>query len=344
MRARIAPALALCTALGGCGACEPDPAPSAGEAASAGASAPDARATGPWPLGTGGHLATLPLGTDPALRSGVRPAFPCRAIAVEGEVRPDTDAGPALAPEAEIAPERWFTLAPNARLVAKDPRTTRETTFRGPGRVRACVDWLEESWVASGKFESTSGAGETPGAEEWVVTPLGVVRFGAAKLTVEAPLRRHAEWSALDAVRVAVTEGVAFVWIAVDASRRGPGGVLATGRPDEAIDEGWARIGEAVVKLTSSAPQSALRAAGSAVDSCVAIGTSARDLARALLTSDGAAGATAARQVTTRRLARAACAVAALRVAELPSLDAKASLSASLNAAQDLWRTLPTAH
>ena len=42
-------------------------------------------------------------------------------------------------------------------VVAKDPRTTRETSFRGPARVRPCDDASEESWVASGQFESAVG-------------------------------------------------------------------------------------------------------------------------------------------------------------------------------------------
>ena len=93
---------------------------------------------------------------------------PCRAIAVDGPVRvlksveraaergddggleraaDGGDAGTALALEGQIPSEAWLSLSPDARLVAKDPRTTRETTFLGPARVRACVDHREESWV-----------------------------------------------------------------------------------------------------------------------------------------------------------------------------------------------------
>lgn len=108
-------------------------------------------------------------------------AIPCRAIAVDGSVRSDDDVDAGASPNAlalrgEIPSEGWLSLGADSRLVAKDPRTTRETVFVGPARVRPCVAHREEAWVASGRFESAVGAGETPGAEEWLVTPLAVAR------------------------------------------------------------------------------------------------------------------------------------------------------------------------
>jgi hypothetical protein len=290
--------------------------------------------------------------------SRARALLPCRAIAVEGEVTPDSDgdAGPALAADAELSPEHWMSLGPGARLVAKDPRTTRETTFRGPGRVRACVDGLEESWLARGTFESSHGAGETPGAEEWVVTPLGAVRFAAAKLSVEALARE---------VRVSVSDGSAFVWLARDASARGAdGGALPGPGEDAAADpgEGWMRVDAGAAALLPRVPRSPLEAARSAVDSCVALGRSAGDLALKLVSGDGGGGATAARQVATRRMARAACATAELRVEWLGADNAGPAahrgqreyrplepasraeiprLAASLEEASGFWRSLP---
>jgi hypothetical protein len=280
--------------------------------------------------------------------------LPCRAIAVDGDVHAEGEARPLLAAQAPIAAAGWLTLGPGARLVAKDPRSSRETTFRGPARVRACVGGAEESWVAAGTFESTVGAGESPGAEEWVVTPLGVVRFGAARLAVQVSSRR---WPR-DGVRLALNDGTAFVWMATDATdatdatgRGVDGGVAPT------PDEGWVRVAAgsvvtlaaraALVALASTGGRTPLDAARSAVDTCTSIGTSARDLASALLGGDAAVGPTAVRQVTTRRLARAACAVAALRLDRVPSGDApaaaaKATLAASLHAAFDLWRGLPS--
>jgi hypothetical protein len=298
------------------------------------------------PASTGTAPATTPGSPQDDAR---RIVLPCRAIAVDGDVRAESEARPLLVAQAPIAAAGWLTLGPGARLVAKDPRSSRETTFRGPARVRACVGGAEESWVAAGTFESTVGAGESPGAEEWVVTPLGVVRFGAARLAVQVSSRR---WPR-DGVRLALNDGTAFVWMARDASERSVDGGVAPA-PDE---EGWVRVAAgsvvtlvaraALVALASTGGRTPLDAARSAVETCTSIGTSARDLASALLGGDAAVGPTAVRQVTTRRLARAACAVAALRLDRVPSGDApaaaaKATLAASLHAAFDLWRGLPS--
>jgi hypothetical protein len=324
--------LALVAADSGCGACEPDPtlAPQDGPTSSV------------VPLATG----STPLAA-PARR---RPVLTCRATAADGDVRTDADASVLVPTRTELPTDGYLTLGVNTRLVAKDPRTTRETTFRGPGRVRVCVDSLEESWLASGSFESSAGAGEIPGAEEWVVTPLGVTRFDAARLTVQVLPRRYARapgspavppeparpTTALDEVRIRVSEGVAFMWIADDASVGGPAGA--------ATEEGWSRLTQGVVTLIPTATRPALKAARAAVDACAVLGRSTRDLASALLAADGSAdGAMAARHVTTRRLARAACAVAALRVDILPATD-RAGMLAMVTDAASLWRALPIFH
>ena len=126
-----------------------------------------------------------------------------------------------------LAPiEAWVGLAKGARLVVKDPRTTRETSFRGisgPARARACVGFAEESWVAAGRFESSVGAGEAPGAEEWIVTPFGVVRYAAAKVTVDVQ-PRDAE--------VKLDSGVAFAWTPVGIAPATDGG----------LEDGWLRL------------------------------------------------------------------------------------------------------
>lgn len=256
--------------------------------------------------------------------------MPCRAIAADGEVRLQTDdGGVVVSLQDELEPGHWIWLSPDARLVAKDPRTSRETTFRGLGHVQPCVGRTEESWVTSGTFESTAGAGEMPGAEQWVVTPLGVVRFGAGRVTIDAP-------AGSNTVEVEVPSATAFVWPAQDASVRGPDG----GGASAASDEGWLRVSRTSATLIRPARRPPPEGARAAIEACRTAGRTAHELAGALVGAD-ASGKTAAAQVTARRLARAACAVAAIRVDSLFDRAGKEALSESLKEADALWRTLP---
>jgi hypothetical protein len=252
--------------------------------------------------------------------------LPCRAIAADGEVRAaesDADvAGTRVTNMSEIPDNAWLSLAPGARLVAKDPRTTRETTFLGPSLARACVERAEESWLVSGTFESVVGAGESPGAEEWVVTPHAVVRYAAARL--------HGDAEPKD-TRIQLANGVAFLWP--------PQGTAAS--------EGWERMTTPEATIAGPAGVDPA-AAAAAVDRCSSLAEHSRVLARALLSpSDGGSGQgnVAGEQVTARRLARAACAVAALRAASLPAGESgrKQGLSGKLREAEAAWRFLPVA-
>ena len=350
MGARETLAFVLCACLEGCGACEPNREPPTKQEAS----------SPPAPL----------LSTSPSTGHAERPParrVPCRAITVEGQVTVERQAAPPLAVidaydasgsdastplqrAAEIPAEGWVSLASASRLVVKDPRTTRETTLRGPGLARVCVDLAEEVWLWSGTFESTPGSGETPGAEEWIVTPLGVVRFGAAALDVGVSAGARA-------VQVSLSRGTAFVWAARDATlhaeagdagpRAAAGGGDSGGAGESSLDEGWFRVSTGELRLfpagpRQSRPPDAATAAGakSAVLVCARMGKSARELAESVLAGD-ADGTAAHNQVTARRLARAACAIAALRVELLPPHDDKASLASSLADADALWRTPP---
>jgi hypothetical protein len=262
-------------------------------------------------------------------RARDRSALKCRIIALEGKAVAETegDAGP-LALQQGL-PDGWLDVGGATRLVVKDPRTTRETTFRGPGRVRGCVGAVEESWVALGAFESTAGAGEAPGAEEWVVTPHAVVRYASAKL--RADVRPTG-------TTVTMVAGVAFLWPPAPAART-PG----AHHDEVALDEGWQRLpmGDGTA-ARGGAP-------GEAVDRCAALAERSRALTVSLFSAEGGtpSGATVTEQVTTRRLARAACALAELRVQTAAPGDradaATAAWAARLAEADAAWRSLPVA-
>jgi hypothetical protein len=266
----------------------------------------------------------------------------CRAVGAKGDIRilseNDTDEGKPLVTDAEIPSDAWLSLSPGARIVAKDPRTTRETIFTGPARVRACAGHREDSWVASGVFESTPGAGETPGAEEWVVTPFAVVRFAAAKLRVTVRS---------EGATILLAGGAAFVRAEGDARTQvvpGPdGGACCGGAKGQ---EPWLRMSEGgTVEIRPVRRLAPLQAARSAVDECSALSDRAHALAQMILPheiGDGgpsSLGNAIVEQVTTRRLARAACAVAKLRVQALPTSPERIDWSATLARDEGLWST-----
>jgi hypothetical protein len=211
-------------------------------------------------------------------------------------------------------PEGWLALGDGARLVAKDPRTARETTFVGPARVRACVEGAEESWVAAGAFESSAGAGEAPGAEEWVVTPHAVIRYAAARVRVDV---RPSGTTAT------IGTGVAFVWPPQKAA------------PDVEAD-GWQRMegGPALQVAAGGGGEPA-----SALAQCTALAKRTRALTETLL-SGGADARVVRDQVASRRIARAACDVAHLRLTESTSVDQPSGWAAQLAEAEKLWRAL----
>jgi hypothetical protein len=268
---------------------------------------------------------------------------------VEGDVHfpvPGNGGTVPLMVQGLIPVEGWVDLGAASRLVAKDPRTTRETAFRGPAHIRTCVAAAEESWVASGVFESAVGAGETPGAEEWVATPLALVRYASSKVTVDVRSR---------SVGVKVAAGVVYVWVAGDARsgavRLGTqdggsvdGGNLIPG----ASDEGWARMGEgqAADIAEGAAPGAGHHmatpeaAAQRAVAACETFALGSEELATLVL--HGGADASAIRsQVSTRRRAHAACSVASVRVHSLPESDMKGSLLRSMASATGKYEGLP---
>jgi hypothetical protein len=184
---------------------------------------------------------------------------------------------------------------------------------------------VEESWVVSGSFESSVGAGEAPGNEEWVVTPSGIVRYTAAQVMVE--VKPHE-------ADVTLANGTAFAWQASAA----PGDAgSAPGDGGRAADEGWIRLPPGRTKLGAAHDEPA----SATLDRCVALSATARTLATEVMTPGGASASLITQQVTTRRLARAACAVATLRVNALPPADA-APLLHPLADANAAWSGLPT--
>jgi hypothetical protein len=283
--------------------------------------------------------ADAPAATTAPTRSGA--GLHCRAIAVDGDVRlgataadsPGTPSAGAITALQALPDGDWVLLGSTARVVIKDPRTARETTFFGPAHVRACVNHREESWVAEGRFQSSEGAGETPGAEEWIVTPNGVVRYVAAKLNVDVSTK---------GTTAALAAGTGFVWTPPDA--RLEADARRDGGPTDTSEEPWTRLSTGLFRMVPTTGGSPLDGARLAVDQCSARATRAGALARALLDRgpDAAApGQGAAEQVRARRIARATCDVAWLRLAALPGSVNRSPLAERLVAADAAWSEVP---
>jgi hypothetical protein len=148
---------------------------------------------------------------------------------------------------------------------------------------------------------------------------------------------------------VTLTNGVGFAWqpsaAAGDAGGPpGDAGSASDGRspaspePGRSLDEGWLRLATGKTKLGGAHDEPA----SATLDRCKTLSASARDLAARVMAPGGANASTITQQVTTRRLARAACAVATLRVNALPPADA-APLQGPLATANSAWSGLPAA-
>ena len=211
--------------------------------------------------------------------------LPCRAIAVQGAPTLATDAGAHPLATSDLA-GGWITLGAGDTVTAKLPRSGREVSFTGPGLVEPCVA-PDEAWVSRGRFQGGRGSGEAPGAEEWVVTPSAVVRYGAA--TVE----------------VLVEGSVVTVSL-----KGGSATILAEGSAK------WEPLDTSSPRVVKGAP---LTRAGStaATDRCTKASDAAKALEDALLapgaTSGPTFGETAMHATEARQLARATCASAKLR-------------------------------
>lgn len=266
---------------------------------------------------------------------------PCRAIAVDGDVRVETDDDAGLdggerrlSTQDRIADGEWLTLAPAARVVLKDPHSLRETAFVGPGRARGCVNGQGESWLRAGRFEGALGGAEAPLAEQWVVTPFGVFRYVSAKIDVDVTSNGATAW---------IGGGTCFFWSADDARVEKPTEGRQAGATD-AVDAPWQRVTSGVVHIVPSGSAAPGLAAEHAIDSCSVRATHAEQLARLLLTRDAGpapTGETVAEQVRARRIAHASCGVARLRLELLPPTVAREPMAKMLDEADEAWSRLP---
>jgi hypothetical protein len=185
-------------------------------------------------------------------------------------------------------PDAWIEIKSTVTL--KHPQSGREITVRGPAQIRACVNGEEELWIDGGIFEASPRTGESPGAEQWVITGGGVVRYGVAALKITGG-------------KVQVASGSALV----------------LGGKGDAGPDAWTRVeANGSAELTAKGPPEAV------VARCEALAEAAAALAGKIASADASLSDLAPRHVEARQLARAACAVAGVRARGTP-LEARAA-------------------
>ena len=283
-------------------------------------------------ISTNDHSTSASNAPDAAAR---RSMFTCRVIDATGT--PDS-----LVVGGQV-PNGWITIAAGGKLTVRHPRSTRESVFLGPAEVVPCVGAQESHWLRSGTFKSAPGSGEAPGHEAWVITPLGVVRYGVAGLTVQMDTRDAKRATAT----VTVASGSARVW-----HPSASGAVSAhldkaaqkksdAGAAGEKSSLAWTRLVDGTsMTLVASATHPGGAADAGQLDTsgdCFADAEIAAMAARALRPTEGGGGADAgdfgaraAHDLEAIEATRAACALATMMCpADDPSCTAKVAQRSS---------------
>ena len=235
-----------------------------------------------------------------------------------------SEGGPAATADATA----WLDLPARSSFTVRTLETGRELRFEGPGRVRPCGS--DVALVAEGSAVGLPGSGEAPGAEQWAATACGVARWASGV---------HRFSGARDACKLQSSVGTVNLYLAPDVTAEEivDGGAPAgdAGRPAGP----WRRIDvRQALRLQARGPLDAPAAVKGALAACERAALDVQSLSARMTQPEGGAGNTgelAAESVGARGVARAACAVAAVRVA---LGGARAEDLARLEAASARWR------
>lgn len=292
------------------------------------ASAPSAT-TAPTPPPSPSVTATAtPEMRDPADHATARDSgLPiCRVMSSEG--------GPSATADATS----WLDVAAKASFSVRTLDTGRELRFEGPGRVRACGD--DVALVAEGSAVGLPGTGEAPGAEQWVATACGAARWASGVHRFASARDRCRLQSSTGTLELYSADDMTFDEVAVDG-----GAPLAASSDAGAADAGaaknaWRRIdGRRAFEARARGPLDSAASVKASLTACERAAITVQRLATGMTGGDagdaGDIGTMAADSVMARGIARAACAVAAVRVALAGSKPDDLTRLATLNSR---WR------
>lgn len=227
------------------------------------------------------------------------------------------DAGAQAVHVTDVLPDgAWIDLAEGAKVGIKVARSGRELSFVGPGRVRVCVGDDADTWLVRGRLDAGAFGGEPAGAELWVGTPMGSVRYPSTRFTLSVDKD----------LAIALETGTVWFFDRQDSKPAARTGL---------DPEGFLRVSTTFKTDASSATAAEL------VRQCETLAGKAATLAQRIRTTDGGIGALAAEHVASRRTARAACLWASTRfAAEKPAAQAQLhDLQRVLAEADGKWRT-----
>jgi hypothetical protein len=258
-----------------------------------------------------------------ALAHSVAPATTrgCRVVRLVGDATirvPELPARPLVQGDL-LAPRARIELASGAEVTVQSTVSTREIALEGPAVAEACPLGEEEVRLSRGKVKGFPGMGVRPGTDVWIATPLGVVRFNDAKLTIEV------SGAAANKLEVSLLAGQARFVPALSSEDGGaPNDVsIRAGVPFVVERAGRARIAD-MVSVCTSQSESAERAARAVV-------------APAGDASMTALGDRAFAEVRAKQRARASCGSAWAELGLDPS-DRDSSISARLTLAEQKWK------
>ncbi|MBX3186262.1 MAG: hypothetical protein KF819_04570 [Labilithrix sp.] len=243
---------------------------------------------------------------------------PCRVMTAENGPSPTADA------------TTWLDVPAKGSFTVKILESGRELRFEGPGRVRPCAD--DVTLVADGAAIGLPGAGEAPGSEQWIATACGVVRWASGV---------HRMTGAGDGCKLQSSLGTAHLFVADDVVVEDApldGGAAPSAEAGASPAGAWRRIdAKRALRLRSKRPLDDVAAAKTALGACERAAQAVQALSAQMSAGDASApiGDLASGSVAARGVARAACALAAVRVslAGSPPEEQK-----RLDAASARWR------
>ena len=253
-----------------------------------------------------GNMPPVPVATQPSTPAVARSG--CRVMNLSGEAQ---RGGQPLVAGVKLDAAPSVVLGAKASLHLVHTTSARQWTIFGPARLLACEGGAEELTLASGTLRTEPGTGVRPGAEVWVGTPYGSLRYSDGQAEIRVGERELS-------VRVSTGE----VWFTP----------LAGDSPEE----------RRLTQPTTTFAARTHRLAGEpAMARCGRDAALAAERARALLEPSGEPlGKRAAEHVRARQRAHATCASArAALLAEAPR-DQEAG-STELARYEQLWRGVP---